>query len=194
MSWFCSLPKSIRAYGDTEWTAATRDRLDGVGGTGHAADMRILLDFTPPKDLRLASLTDMDIRKAALIFTGTVCVALGVLGMFLPLLPTTVFLLMAAYCYSRSSERFHTWLLNNRLCGKYIRNYRSGQGISLRQKITTISILWLSIGFSIWMLSAGFWITVLLLTIAIAVSVHLVWIKTYRPETTSVQETPATEI
>ena len=91
----------------------------------------------------------MDIRKAVLIFAGTVCVALGVLGMFLPLLPTTVFLLMAAYCYSRSSERFHDWLLNNRLCGSYIRNYKSGQGISMRQKVTTISILWVSISGSI---------------------------------------------
>jgi uncharacterized membrane protein YbaN (DUF454 family) len=123
----------------------------------------------------------MDIRKAVLIFTGTVCVALGVLGMFLPLLPTTVFLLMAAYCYSRSSERFHTWLLNNRLCGKYIRNYKSGEGISVRQKVTTISILWLSIGSSIWMLTAGFWITLLLLAIAVGVTVHLVLLKTYRP-------------
>ena len=123
----------------------------------------------------------MDIRKAALIFTGTVCVALGVLGMFLPLLPTTVFLLMAAYCYSRSSERFHTWLLNNRLCGKYIRNYKSGEGISVRQKVSTISILWVSIGFSIWIISAGFWITLLLIAIALAVTVHLLWIKTYCP-------------
>ena len=124
----------------------------------------------------------MDIRKAVLIFAGTVCVALGVLGMFLPLLPTTVFLLMAAYCYSRSSERFHTWLLTNRLFGPYIKNYKSGKGISLRQKITTISILWVSIGFSIWMLGAGFWVTLLLLAIAIGVTVHLLWIKTYRPE------------
>ena len=124
----------------------------------------------------------MDIRKAVLIFAGTVCVALGVLGMFLPLLPTTVFLLMAAYCYSRSSERFHDWLLNNRLCGSYIRNYKSGQGISMRQKVTTISILWVSIGVSIWLLGGKFWVTLLLLAIAIGVTLHLVLLKTYRPE------------
>jgi uncharacterized protein len=123
----------------------------------------------------------MDIRKALLIFTGTVCVALGVLGMFLPLLPTTVFLLMAAYCYSRSSERFHTWLLTNRLFGPYISNYKSGKGISLRQKISTIFVLWASIGVSIWLIG-GFWISLLLIAIATAVTVHLLWIKTYRPE------------
>ena len=113
---------------------------------------------------------------------GTVCVGLGVLGIFLPLLPTTVFLLMAAYCYSRSSERFHTWLLNNRLCGKYIKNYKSGHGISVRQKATTIAVLWASIGFSIWMLAANLWINLLLIAIAIGVTVHLLMIKTHRPE------------
>ncbi len=128
----------------------------------------------------------MDVRKAVLIFLGTVCVALGVLGMFLPLLPTTVFLLMAAYCYSRSSERFHDWLLNNRLCGDYIRNYKSGRGISMRQKITTTSILWVSIGVSIWLLGGGFWSTLLLLAVAIGVTLHLVLLKTYRPETDEV--------
>ena len=124
----------------------------------------------------------MDVRKAALIFAGTVCVALGVLGMFLPLLPTTVFLLMAAYCYSRSSERFHTWLLNNRWCGAYIRNYKSGKGISLRQKVTTIATLWLSIGFSVWIIGGGFWITLLMFGIAAGVTLHLVLLKTTRPE------------
>lgn len=123
----------------------------------------------------------MDIRKAILIFTGTVCVALGVLGMFLPLLPTTVFLLMAAYCYSHSSERFHNWLLNNRWCGAYIKNYKSGKGISIRQKISTIAILWASIGMSIWLLG-GFWVTLLLIVVAVGVTIHLLWIKTYRPE------------
>jgi len=130
----------------------------------------------------------MDIRKSVLIFTGTVCVALGLLGMFLPLLPTTVFLLMAAYCYSRSSERFHNWLLNNRWCGAYIRNYQSGRGISMRQKISATSTLWVSIGVSIWLLGGSFWVTILLLAIAVGVTLHLVLIKTYRPEPATSQQ------
>lgn len=126
----------------------------------------------------------MDIRKAILIFTGTVCVGLGILGMFLPLMPTTVFLLLAAYCYSKSSDRFHDWLMNNRLCGPYIRNYRSGQGITVRQKVTTLAMLWISIGVSIWLLNARFWPTLILAVVAISVTVHILWIKTYRPEET----------
>jgi hypothetical protein len=136
----------------------------------------------------------MDIRKALLIFVGTLFVALGVLGMFLPLLPTTVFLLMAAYCYSHSSERFHTWLLNNRLCGTYIRNYQSGKGISVRQKVSTIAILWASIGFSLWIIGGGFWLALLLGGIAVGVSIHIIWLKTFRAEETDADKATAPEI
>jgi uncharacterized membrane protein YbaN (DUF454 family) len=108
--------------------------------------------------------------------------ALGVLGMFLPLMPTTVFLLMAAYCYSRSSERFHNWLLSNRLFGSYIKNYKSGQGISMRQKVSTLTFLWASIGLSIWLLGGGFWSTLILIAIAVGVTLHLVLLKTCRSE------------
>jgi uncharacterized membrane protein YbaN (DUF454 family) len=125
----------------------------------------------------------MDLRKAILIFSGTVCVGLGVLGMFLPLMPTTVFLLLAAYCYSRSSEKFHSRLLNNRWCGSYIRNYKSGKGITLRQKLSTILTLWASIAFSIWLMGGRFWVTLLLVAIAIGVTTHILWLKTFRPET-----------
>jgi uncharacterized membrane protein YbaN (DUF454 family) len=124
-----------------------------------------------------------DIRKALFMVLGTICVGLGVLGMILPLMPTTVFLLLAAYFYSHSSERFHHWLLNNRWCGEYIRNYKEGRGISLRQKFTTLFFLWLSIGFSLWMLAAGLWLTLLLLAIAIGVTVHIARLKTFRGET-----------
>jgi len=126
----------------------------------------------------------MDIKKAILIFVGTVCVGLGVLGMFLPLMPTTVFLLLAAYCYSHSSERFHNWLMTNRLFGKYISDYQSGKGISVRQKASTITLLWASIGTSIWMLAATWWVNLLLLAVAIGVTLHLLWIKTYRADET----------
>lgn len=125
----------------------------------------------------------MDIRKAILIFAGTVCVGLGVLGMFLPLMPTTVFLLMAAYCYSRSSDRFHNWLLSNRWFGSYIKNYRAKKGITLRQKVTTLLTLWASIGISIWLLGGAFWSTLMLAAVAVGVTIHILWIKTHRPET-----------
>ncbi len=133
----------------------------------------------------------MDIRKAILIFAGTLFVALGVLGIFLPLMPTTVFLLMAAYCYSRSSERFHSWLLNNRWLGGYIRNYRSGGGMSVRQKASTLSLLWASMGFSIWIISAKLWVSLLLAAIALGVTIHILWIKTYRPEIAEATPEPA---
>jgi len=124
----------------------------------------------------------VDIRKAILIFAGTVCVGLGVLGMFLPLMPTTVFLLMAAYCYSRSSERFHTWLMTNRLFGRYISDYKAKRGMSVGHKVTTLVTLWVSIGVSIWLLGSAFWPTLILAAIAVAITVHILWIKTASPE------------
>lgn len=123
-----------------------------------------------------------DIRKVLLIFAGTVFVGLGVLGMFLPLMPTTVFLLLAAFCYSRSSERFHDWLLNNRWCGAYITNYQQGRGMTASQKLKTIFILWASIGLSLWFVWGKFWVSLVLVLIALGVTAHLLWIKTYRPQ------------
>jgi uncharacterized membrane protein YbaN (DUF454 family) len=66
---------------------------------------------------------------------------LGVLGVALPLLPTTPFLLLAAACYAHSSERFYVWLLTNRLFGGYIRDWRSSQGIPLATKIWVIAVM-----------------------------------------------------
>lgn len=133
----------------------------------------------------------MEIRKAILIFAGTVCVGLGVLGMFLPLMPTTVFLLMAAYCYSRSSDRFHTWLMTNRLFGRYISDYKAKRGMSVRHKVTTLLTLWISIGVSIWLMGGGLWSTLILAAIAVAITVHILWIKTYRPEAAETTTVPA---
>ena len=123
-----------------------------------------------------------DIRKVLLIFFGTVFVGLGVLGMFLPLMPTTVFLLLAAYCYSKSSERFHDWLLTNRWCGKYIRNYKDGRGMTVRDKATSLTLLWASILVSMWFVAGKLWLVLLLAAVAVAVTVHLLWIRTRRED------------
>ena len=120
--------------------------------------------------------------RALLIILGTLCVALGVLGMFLPVLPTTPFLLLAATCYARSSERFYHWLVTNRWCGEYIRNYREGRGIPLKQKAVTILLLWLTIGSTAWLAISQWWVRLILLGVAIGVTIHLVKVKTYKPK------------
>ena len=113
------------------------------------------------------------ILKALLILGGTLCVALGVIGIFLPLMPTTVFLLLAAACYARSSDRFYQKLLNNRFLGAYIRNSREGRGMRRRDKAVTLTVLWLGIGATIIWSAHTLWLRLLLLAIATGVTVHV---------------------
>lgn len=118
------------------------------------------------------------LARALLVACGTLSVALGVLGMFLPLLPTTPFLLLAAVCYARGSERCHRWLLHNRWFGRYIRDYREGRGVTLRHKLAALALLWLTIGFAAGRVVPVWWGKLLLLGIAVGVTVHLVRMKT----------------
>ena len=122
------------------------------------------------------------LTRTLLIVGGTLCVALGILGMFLPVLPTTPFLLLAAVCYARSSKRFYDWLMTNRWCGAYIRSYREGRGITLRQKALTISLLWLTIGYTVWFVLSLWWVRLILLGVAGGVTFHLIRMKTLKPE------------
>ncbi len=103
---------------------------------------------------------------------------LGVIGIVVPLLPTTPFLLLAAYCYARSSPRLLHWMLTNRWCGEYIRKYREGRGIPLRQKVITLGILWLTICYGALAVAEKLWLRGLLFGIAVAVSAHLLRVKT----------------
>ena len=102
--------------------------------------------------------------------------------MFLPVLPTTPFLLLAATCYARSSERFYHWLMTNRWFGEYIKNYREGRGIPLKQKVVTILLLWLTIGSTAWLAISQWWVRLILLGIAVGVTIHLAKVKTYKPK------------
>jgi hypothetical protein len=121
------------------------------------------------------------LARIVLIAGGTLCVALAVLGLFLPVLPTTPFLLLAAVCYARSSERFYHWLLTNRWFGAYIRNYREGRGIPLWHKVLAISLLWLTIGYAVGFVVPQWWVKGILLGIAVGVTIHLLKTKTARP-------------
>lgn len=116
--------------------------------------------------------------KLLLAALGLLCVLLGVLGIFLPLLPTTPFLLLAAFLFSKSSERLHHWLITNRWFGEYIRNYREGRGMYLRHKVMAIFLLWLAIGYSAFFVVQLSWLRVALLLLATFVTVYLWRLKT----------------
>jgi uncharacterized protein len=120
--------------------------------------------------------------KLLLIACGTLCVALGVIGIFLPIMPTTVFLLMAAACYARSSDRFYQRLLNQRYLGSYIRNHREGRGMKRRDKTVTLVLLWVGIGATIIFSVDALWGRLVLLGIATAVTVHVAKIPAFRPD------------
>ena len=123
--------------------------------------------------------TSNKIVRGTLIALGTVFVGFGVVGIFLPILPTTPFFLLAAACYARSSERFYYWILHNRWFGNYIKNYREGKGISLTVKLWTIFALWFTILLSVFIVD-DYYVKVLLLFIAVAVTLHIVTIKTFK--------------
>jgi uncharacterized protein len=87
--------------------------------------------------------------RSLLVAAGWLCVALGVIGIFVPLLPTTPFMLLAAACFARSSRRFHDWLRANRTFGPLIYEWRRSRSIPFRTKITAIALLVFTLAVSI---------------------------------------------
>ena len=127
------------------------------------------------------------LKRALWFIAGTICLVLGAIGIVLPILPTTPFLLAAAACYYKSSPRMHKWLLNNKWFGEYIRNYKEGRGLPLKTKITALAVLWLTIGIStVFVLNRllpealVFPMQVIMIAVAVAVSVHILRLPTYR--------------
>lgn len=114
-----------------------------------------------------------------LIGTGSLLVAVGVVGIFLPLLPSTVFFLMAAGCYGKSSPSAYRWLTTNRWFGQHLRDYREEKGATIGTKVMSISSLWLGIGLSEFFIGNE-WVRLGLLAVAVAVTLHLVLLKTIR--------------
>ena len=116
-----------------------------------------------------------------LIVAGTFSLALGAIGVFLPILPTTPFLLLSAACYMRSSQRMHKWLLENRWFGEYIRNYKEGRGIPFKTKIVALTFLWAGIIYSAFIALDEILIAqVALLLIAVGVSIHLIRLPNFK--------------
>ena len=132
------------------------------------------------KDDYCSNMMSNSLTRGVLVIAGTIFTGLGLLGIFLPLLPTTPFLLLAVACYARSSKRFYCWLLNNKWFGTYIRDYREGKGIKLKLKVFVISLLWFTILYSTISIVHNQLVSIILVLVALCVTVHLVTIRTLK--------------
>ncbi|WP_337833282.1 YbaN family protein [Geoanaerobacter pelophilus] len=115
-----------------------------------------------------------------LVCAGIASTALGIIGIFLPLIPTVPLLLLAAACFARSSEKFHQWLLEHDRLGPLIKGYVDGSGIPIRAKITAISMVWVTIPISAFLVIKATWLRVLLIAIAIGITSYLIYLPSRR--------------
>lgn len=121
------------------------------------------------------------LKSRLFIAAGSISLGIGIVGIVVPLLPTTPFLLLAAYCYSRGSRRLHNRLLSNRLIGSYLRNYLEGKAMSLKAKIWSISILWGVIGCTAVFVIDSLVIRIVLLAVGSGVTVHVALLRMVVP-------------
>jgi uncharacterized membrane protein YbaN (DUF454 family) len=137
-----------------------------------------------PQQASASKIKKQRVVRGLLMAAGTISLFLGAIGIFLPILPTTPFLLLAAACYMRSSERLHKWLLGNRWFGEYIKNYQAGRGIPMKSKILALTLLWTAILYStFFVVDEVLLAQVALVLVATGVTVHLVRLPTYRKPT-----------
>ncbi|MES2257090.1 MAG: YbaN family protein [Pseudomonadota bacterium] len=119
--------------------------------------------------------------KFILIALGGIFLVLAVLGVFLPLLPTTPFLLLASACFARSSTRLHQWLRNHGVFGRYLSDFEDGRGIPLRGKVLALALMWPSMLYSMYRVNM-LPLKIMLLLIACGVSIYLLRLPTAKPE------------
>lgn len=111
--------------------------------------------------------------KAFLIAIGTLSIVLGVIGIVVPLLPTTPLILLGAACYVKSSEKLYQKLIKNKWLGAYIKDFREKKGISRKNKTLSLSLMWLSIGGTVMFSDISFLLCSTLIIVAATVSAYI---------------------
>lgn len=102
-----------------------------------------------------------------LLGVGTLSLRVAGLGIVLPGLPVTPFVLLAAACYLRSSERLYRWLLRNRVFGSIITTWNEKRGLTLRTKLVTLALVWLMLGSAALWLVESIWMQGILISLAL---------------------------
>lgn len=117
-------------------------------------------------------------KRKIFLLLGFISVALGIIGAILPLMPSTVFFIMAAYFFSKSSKKFHHKLLSNKYVGNHIKNFYEKKGMPLRAKIISIFSLFITITISLIIIERTPFLVVILLSVAFAVSFYIISLNT----------------
>ena len=118
--------------------------------------------------------------KFLYIVFGSISLALGILGIFLPVLPTTPFLLLSAAMYMRGSQRLYDWLMSHKHLGPYIKNFREHRALPLRVKTVSVSMVWATLLYCTFFVAKEWWMSVMFIAIAIGVTVHILSYKTLK--------------
>lgn len=116
--------------------------------------------------------------KYVYVCLGFIALFFGVLGIFLPVLPTTPFLLLAAWLYFHSSSKLYTWLLQHKYLGTYIRHFREYRAIPLHAKVISMLLLWTTVLYSVSCIIPWMWVNIGLVVVAIGVSWYILSLRT----------------
>lgn len=111
--------------------------------------------------------------KTLFLFIGIVSLVLGFIGIFLPLLPTTPFILLAAYCFAKSSERFHRYIMQHKLFGRMVTDFYEKKVISAKNKIIALTLMWITLSLSVIFFMPYIWVKLVVLGIGVSVSIYL---------------------
>jgi uncharacterized membrane protein YbaN (DUF454 family) len=123
-------------------------------------------------------------KRPLFVIAGTVALGIGVVGIVVPVLPTTPFLLLAAFCYMKGSRRLYDALLRRRIVGTYVRNYLEGRGMSLKTKIWTLAMLWAVMVCTAFLITDSLVVRVILAIILAGVTMHVLLLKSAANSTT----------
>jgi uncharacterized membrane protein YbaN (DUF454 family) len=118
------------------------------------------------------------IYRLLYLISGILLVIIGAIGILLPILPTTIFLILASACFVKGSPKANEWLLNNKIFGAYLKNYQDKSGLTVKVKAASITFLWMMILISAFIFTEELFIRLLLIAIAIGVTIHLLMVKT----------------
>ena len=118
-----------------------------------------------------------NLKKKIYICVGLLTVGLGIIGAFLPVMPTVPFLLVALFCFERSSKKYHDMILNNKYFGKVLRDYYEGRGLTTSVKIKAVLFLSCGMGFSVYRVH-NLHLRIMLVLIWLGVAIHIILLKT----------------